>query len=131
MEHDARMNSQPPTDGPAPSSARRVVADIEQYGDVQVVVVEGEVDALTAPQVVEAVDSALAQQPRVLVVDLSGVDFLASAGLSALVEGHNKAGEGGRFRVVAAGPATRRVLELTGLTDQLAVFASRADALAG
>jgi anti-sigma B factor antagonist len=120
------MSSQPPTDGPD----RGVVAGVEQHGQAQVVVVVGDVDALTAPQVVKAVDTALAQQPRFLVVDLSGVDFLASAGLSALVDGHRKAGEGGRFRVVAAGPATRRVLELTGLTDQLAVFASRADALA-
>jgi anti-sigma B factor antagonist len=124
------MNLPPPTDGHA-SPDRSVVEDVEQHGDVQVVVVVGDVDALTAPQVVTAVENALAQQPRVVVVDLSGVDFLASAGLSALVQGHNKAGEGGRFRVVAAGPATRRVLELTGLTDQLAVFASRADALAG
>jgi anti-anti-sigma regulatory factor len=35
----------------------------------------------------------LSQRPRVLVADLSKVDFFASAGLAALVDAQRKAGE--------------------------------------
>jgi len=110
--------------------ARGVIADVEQHDDALVLVVVGDIDALTAPEVAKAVDDALGKQPAVLIVDLSNVDFLASAGLAVLVETHRKAGDSTRFRVVATRPSTRRPLEITGLTDELAVFASRDDALA-
>jgi anti-sigma B factor antagonist len=124
-----RMTPQPASGGHVPPAG--IVAGIERHGDALVLVVVGEVDALTAPQLVDAVDAALAQHPVTLVADLTKVDFFASAGLAALIDAHRKAGEKVRFRVVAAGAATLRPLQLTGLTEELAVFASREDALMG
>ncbi|OOK71032.1 STAS domain protein [Mycobacterium kansasii] len=50
-----------------------------------VLAVSGEVDMLTAPQLAEAIQTALAAGPPALIVDLSKVDFLASAGMTVLV----------------------------------------------
>jgi len=126
------MDPQPPiADGPANPSDPLVVAGVEQHGEALVVAIVGEIDALTAPQVVGALGDALAQRPRVVVADLSKVEFFASAGIAALVDAHQKAGESVEFRVVAAGSVTLRVLELTGVTGELAVFATREDALSG
>jgi len=54
-------------------------------GTVTVTVV-GEVDTFTAPVLRSSLDSQLEQSPRELVIDLSGVQFLGSAGLAVLVE---------------------------------------------
>ena len=44
--------------------------------------VSGSVDMLTAPGLSEAIDTALGKKPNGLIVDLSKVDFLGSAGIS-------------------------------------------------
>jgi len=76
-------------------------------------------------------DPALAEQPPVLVVDLSRVEFLASPGLTALLTIHRNAGPGTAVRIVASGRATLRPIQLTGLEDSLSLFPTREAALAG
>jgi anti-anti-sigma factor len=49
----------------------------------QVIVVRGELDELTAPLLEDAIDGCRARWP--LIVDLSGVEFMSSAGLHALL----------------------------------------------
>jgi anti-sigma B factor antagonist len=105
-----------------------VTVDVVPVGEAVVLAVAGEVDLLTAPQFEAAVLRALDQRPRVLVIDLLRVTFLASAGLAALMKAHDAATTT-RLRVVAAGSATLRPLEITGLTAPLAVFATRDEAL--
>ncbi|MGH3885170.1 MAG: STAS domain-containing protein, partial [Pseudonocardiaceae bacterium] len=55
----------------------------EHGSDTRVVTVVGEVDALTAPELAAFLTTQLAAA-RVVVVDLDGVRFLGSAGLSVL-----------------------------------------------
>ncbi|MGB7111573.1 MAG: STAS domain-containing protein, partial [Mycobacterium sp.] len=71
-----------------------------------VVSVSGSVDMLTAPGLAEAIDSALANEPKGLIVDLTKVEFLGSAGISVLMKTRDKLGESTPFCVVADGPAT-------------------------
>lgn len=87
-----------------------------------VLTVTGALDILSAPTFRQALLDTLATAPKNVVVDLSDLDFLASAGLAALVEGHRAAGAATGFGVVAVGSATRRPLDLTGLTEVIAVF---------
>lgn len=107
-----------------------IVASVESHGDAVVLAVVGDVDVLTASQLTDAVVAVLKQGPRTVVVDLTKVEFLASAGLSALVDSQREAGQEVRFRVVAAGSVALRPIEMTGLTEELAVFPSRDEALA-
>jgi anti-sigma B factor antagonist len=86
-----------------------------------VVSVSGSVDMLSAPWLTDAIESALAKHPNGLVVDLSGVEFLGSAGISVLMAAHAKMGDSGRFMVVADGPATHRPLTLLGLNEILSL----------
>ena len=104
----------------------------EQWVDgVVVVSVGGSVDMLSAPWLTEAIDSALAKRPAGMIVDLSNVDFLASAGISILVSAHGNADHSGRFGVVADGPATYRPLTLMGLDEVIPLYRSLDDALDG
>lgn len=95
-----------------------------------IVAATGELDMLTAPQLREAVQSALAQNPAGLIVDLTNVDFLGSAGMQVLMEAHNQTGgTETRFAVVADGSATSRPLKITGIADLIDLFSSLDDAV--
>jgi anti-sigma B factor antagonist len=94
-------------------------------GRVAVVAASGELDMLTAPQLRDAIQKALSKNPAGLIVDLTQVDFLGSAGMQVLMEVHNQtSGTETRFAVVADGPATSRPLKITGISDLIDLFAS-------
>jgi anti-anti-sigma factor len=67
--------------------------------------------------------------PRI-VVDLSGVEFCDSTGLSAFVVGHNRArAAGGWLRLAAPGEWMSGLLDTVGLTGRLGVYPTVAEAL--
>ena len=65
-----------------------------------------------------------------VVVDLSGVDFMDSSGLGALVGGWQITRDSGEFRVAGANRTVRRVLEITGMDDVFPLFNGVEDAIA-
>ncbi|MGY2082232.1 STAS domain-containing protein [Blastococcus sp. SYSU DS0539] len=76
----------------------------------------GEIDCTSAPQVRAVLDRLLDAAPREVVIDLSAVTFLDSAGLCVLAAAHRRArATGGRVRVLAATRAVIRPLQITGL----------------
>ena len=89
--------------------------------DIAVVRVDGEVDMVTAPAVESQVVALLAEKPKVLVIDLTGVRFFSSAGLAVLALAHREADDATQLRVVANDPAVLRPMELTGLTEDLLI----------
>jgi anti-sigma B factor antagonist len=107
-----------------------ITTSVTHEDGVAVLAVNGEVDLSTVPALEAAIDEALAQQPKALVVDLSGVDFLASAGLQTLVATHERITGGTGFAVVADGPATSRPIQLTGLDQVLSLYTTVAEAMA-
>ena len=98
----------------------------EWVGRTVVIAASGVLDMLTAPQLDTAITAALLKGPYALIVDLSDVDFLASAGMGVLVAARDKVGGkvGGKvkFGVVANGPATSRPLKLVGLADMIGLY---------
>ena len=103
--------------------------DVSWSERTAVLSVSGTLDMLSADALQRSIDGALHDHPRTLIVDLTGVEFLASAGMSTLVAANDAAGSEVLFLVVAHGPATARPLELTGLTEIIAVYTTRAEAL--
>ncbi|MBH0774757.1 STAS domain-containing protein [Nocardia bovistercoris] len=96
-----------------------------------VLTVAGEVDLATAPALETAIEGILAAKPAALIIDLSGVSFLASAGMAALVAAHQRAGQATTIAVVADGPATSRQLKMTSLDQVFALYSTLESALAG
>ncbi len=111
---------------PVGDSARFTVATAAD--GVGTVLAVGDVDLLTAPQLSAALQQAQEGTQAVL-LDLSAVDFLGSAGLSVLVEAARRADDsGGRLAVLVTRHAVRRAIEVTGLDDVLHLFETPADA---
>jgi anti-anti-sigma factor len=106
------------------------IATAVAYEDgVAVLTVRGEIDLATVPTLEEAIDQALEPRPSALVIDLSDVDFLASAGLQTLVNTHERVATSGHFAVVAEGSATSRPIQLTGLDEIFPLYPTLAEAL--
>ena len=93
------------------------------------VTVAGEVDTLGAPVLGGCLDQLLARPDvRTVELDLSGVTFLDSAGLTALVRAHRRAEGTGRVLRVRCGTgrAVLRPLQITGLVDVLTLVDAHA-----
>jgi anti-sigma B factor antagonist len=119
-----------PADAATGGSASTCEVTEKWVGEVAVVAAVGVVDMLTAPQLEDALRTAVANKPEGLVVDLTEVEFLASAGMGVLVAAHDAKDEGTRFCVVADGPATSRPLKLVGIADIVPLYATLDEALA-
>ncbi|WP_165913138.1 STAS domain-containing protein [Tamaricihabitans halophyticus] len=92
--------------------------------------VSGEVDLTSELELRSQIDAALAERPIAMVIDLSLVSFLASCGLTALLQAKQQAHEQEtRIAIVANDRRVVRPLEATGVDQLLSVYSSRADAL--
>jgi anti-sigma B factor antagonist len=99
--------------------------------DAVCLTVVGEVDLGTAPRLPEHVGEALQSGARNVCIDLTGVSFIDSSGLAALVSCHrNVAGANGRMTVVHNGGEVLRLFELSALERALDLHTSRDAALA-
>lgn len=117
--------------GPPAAEQLLTITTATRSGAVVITVV-GEVDLMTAPRLGAAVSQAL-QQPGdgPVVIDLSQVSFLASAGLQALLEAHaqaNRAGEPLRIVVDHQRPVILPI-QVTGLDKVLRLYHSLDGAL--
>jgi anti-sigma B factor antagonist len=98
--------------------------------DAIVVTVTGELDYATAPRLCTIVEASTARlSARALVIDLSGLEFLGSAGLAALVDIRRTLGPALRV-VVGTERRVIRPIQLTGLDQLLHLFPGVKDALA-
>jgi anti-sigma B factor antagonist len=97
--------------------------------DARVVTVIGEVDAMTGPKLADFLFAQLAAA-RLVVVDLDGVQFLGSAGLSALFEANELAiREDRTLRLVCNSRIANRALEATELKEHFTFAGTVPDAL--
>ncbi|EHR50002.1 anti-anti-sigma factor [Saccharomonospora marina XMU15] len=121
------------------STAKTLPGSVEAHGmrieaeqrssDVVLVRVSGEVDLLSAPELRRWVREAISPGIGV-VLELDGIGFLGSAGLSVLAELCEQAGrEGLRWAIVATKRVVLRPLEATGLVSQMSVYGSTEDAI--
>jgi anti-anti-sigma factor len=94
----------------------------KQGPGTRIVTVTGELDALTAPTL-GAVLTETVTAAQVVVIDLDGVRYLASAGLQVLIEAHQLAtDQRSDLWLVCNSPGANRVLDGSGLREHF-IFA--------
>jgi anti-sigma B factor antagonist len=82
--------------------------------------VTGDFDTTAMDGFDRAIDAVMAQGARLVTVDLSDVSFLDSSGLRSVVHAANRLTQvDGRLTVAGLSGAAQRVLEISGLIDQL------------
>ena len=106
--------------------------EVKHEKDVTIVAVNGSVDALTAPELARAIVDEIAEGHAYLVIDLTGVKFMSSAGLRILIGAVKESrSQGGDLRIASTNPGIDKVLKMSGLHNIARVFTSEADAVAG
>lgn len=95
-----------------------------QVDGVVVIAASGAVDMLSAPQLQDVMSAAADRRPAGLILDMTEVDFLGTAGMEVLMTTRKHLDASTRFAVVADGPATSRPLTIMGLADYIELFSS-------
>jgi anti-sigma B factor antagonist len=92
--------------------------------------VAGDLDVLTAPDLVSAALAATEVAPADLIIDASGIDFCDSSGLAAFVRIGNQLGaEGHRLAIAGAQPIVNRIIEISGLHEVFVVAGTVEEAM--
>lgn len=92
----------------------------QDRGEAAIVTLTGELDISSAVRVERELSRVEGRKPAVVVLDLSGLDFMDSTGLRIVVSADARArGRGARFVVVRGPDAVQRVFRITRLEERL------------
>jgi anti-anti-sigma factor len=78
---------------------------LERRGTTRIVCVDGEIDLSTVSELRDAIGAAFDDDSETVVVDLSGVTFMDSTGLHALIDADRRSHAGGIRLVIVEGSA--------------------------
>ncbi len=104
--------------------------NVTRREQVTLVEVNGRVDSSNADELGGTLMDLIEQGQHWLVVDLSSVDYMSSAGLRELVSPLKRVRhEKGDIRLVQPSPRVSEVLEMTGLDTIFQIYSSQSEAL--
>ncbi|NJC96483.1 MAG: hypothetical protein C3F07_19075 [Anaerolineales bacterium] len=99
---------------------------------ISVMKIMGQVDSETAPELDRALSGLLADGRNKIVLDLTGMDFMSSAGLRALVKALKGAqGSGGDVRLASVPETVQGILLTVGMTQMFKLFPTSEEAATG
>ena len=95
--------------------------DVSGPAATPTMLVRGEIDVATSPQLRNELNELVARGARVITLDFAGVSFVDSSGLGVLVGTYTRLRDDdeGSIRIVGAQPSVRKVFEITGLEAAL------------
>jgi anti-anti-sigma factor len=106
--------------------------DVQNEHDATIVAVSGELDLASSPELDAVLERAGDYGAGLVLVDLRGLEFMDSTGLSVLVKAHQRAEDAGtRFGLVNGPAQVRRLLSLTGIGDRVTVVENPDELLGG
>jgi len=84
---------------------------------------KGEIDLHVSPSVTASLNEMIDKKPERLVVDLSDVSYIDSAGLAALIEAMQRVeGYGGKFALSGLQETVRSIFEISRLDQVFQIF---------
>jgi anti-sigma B factor antagonist len=111
--------------GQAEHMQSNFVVETRNCGRAVVLSLSGELDLVSTPQLEEALRVLDDPDTELLVLDLSGLEFMDSTGLHLLVRAQQAAEEAGRRLAVVRGrEQVQRLLNLTGMSELLTIVDS-------
>jgi anti-sigma B factor antagonist len=108
----------------------RMRLDVQRSGGAAIVIVDGDVDLHSAPELRDRLALLADNGTDHVVVDLSGSTFLDSMALGVLLASKKRIdADGKRLDIVVSTPDVRRIFEITMLDRIFDLYATRAEAL--
>jgi len=103
-------------------------AKVVGLDDDATVFLSGELDMASAPELTGVLDQIIAHGPQKVVLDFSGLSFIDSSGIAALVDAQHRLRDQQRWLSIHnAQRGAVRVFEIAGLVDHLRVQTSAAE----
>ncbi len=104
---------------------------VQKSDHISIVSIAGSIDALTADQIADCIDKRISSGEKHLVFDLSGVEFMSSAGLRAILGALKETRQqGGDLYLAGAQGGVARVLKMSGFSKILKAYDSVDNAVA-
>jgi anti-anti-sigma factor len=97
--------------------------------DVVVITAWGDLTAATSGPLEQLIRAEIGAGASRMVVDLSSVRYVASAGLRVFLIAAKAIGSEGRFILAGANPSVRQVLDMTGFSGIIEIHGSLPDAV--
>jgi anti-anti-sigma factor len=98
--------------------------------DCDILEISGHLDSNSAPSASKCLDEYCAGKPRNLIIDLSQVDYISSAGLRVVIKiNHTQAGAGKKVILCGLKDYVREVFDMAGLSRILDIRSDRQAAL--
>jgi anti-sigma B factor antagonist len=96
----------------------------QEFKHCEMIKIKGRVDSATAPQLAQALESANENGKYKLVVDMSDLEYMSSAGFRALLaaQRNSKKYNRGEVVLVTVPARIREALELAGFTELFKTF---------
>ncbi|HEY7002283.1 MAG TPA: STAS domain-containing protein [Candidatus Udaeobacter sp.] len=92
---------------------------------------KGEIDLHVSPTVTASLNAMIERKPERMVIDLSDVSYIDSAGLAALIQAMQKVeAYGGKFRLAGLQETVRSIFEISRLDQVFQIFPDTDAALA-
>ena len=105
--------------------------DATHEGETALITVGGELDLASGSEL-EAALERVTPSTRVVVIDLRGLEFMDSTGLSIIVRAHQRLAEDGcELCLVRGTPQVQRLLDLTGVAERLRLVAAPEELISG
>lgn len=105
--------------------------EIRHENNLTIVSVHESVDALTAVTLGKSIHDEIDHGHIKLIVDMTAVDFMSSAGLRTLLGAVKEArSAGGDLCIVSSNPGVDKIFTLSGFHTVASVFATTAEAVA-
>ena len=93
---------------------------------------DGDIDLAVSPNVTAALNGMIAKKPKQLVLDLSRVTYIDSAGLAAFSEAMQKVeAYGGKFALAGLQETVRRIFEISRFDQVFQIFPDVDTAMSG
>ena len=97
---------------------------------IEVLVLAGEIDLHYAPVLRALLQAKIAARSPALILDLSGVTFIDSSGLAAIIEYFRDAADhGGVLCLAGMNDTLQTIFEIVRLDQVVPIFTSRSDAI--
>lgn len=103
--------------------------NVSERENVTLIEVSGRIDSMNANQLGDALSGEIENSHLQLVLDLSNVEYMSSAGLREIVSAAKKVHGKGDLRLAQPSPRVREVLEMTGLDSIFQIYATQVEAI--
>jgi anti-sigma B factor antagonist len=102
-----------------------LLIEVSRNGDRVVVRLQGELDLASVPMLESEMENATLDDPATVVLDLSGLEFIDSTGLRAILSLDKRYTESGQtFALVRGSQQVQRLMNMTRVDEHLKIIDS-------